>query len=267
MILYFSATGNSRYVATVLAQALGEQTIIDLRPYMRRDAQPLTVTLSAGEPLGFVFPVHSWGMPKYLADVLAAMHIQGYKAGENYTYLLSTCGDDVGYLPKLWNRVMQKKGIVPDAAFSVSMPNTYVLFPGFDIDEPSVSNRKLEDAPAAVRQIAAQIEARGKGDFTHHGSMPGFKTNVIYPLFVRYSTSDKAFYADADVCIGCGKCVVSCPVGNITLTRRNPCKEDKYMPEWQGRCITCLACYHYCPTHAIAYGKRTRGKHFYTCPR
>ena len=31
-------------------------------------------------------------------------------------------------------------------------------------------------------------------------------------------------------------------------------------------CTACLACYHYCPTHAIAYGSKTQGKHFYTCP-
>lgn len=266
MILYFSATGNSRYVAAALAQALGEQTLVDLRPYMKVDAAPLTITLSAGETLGFVFPVHSWGMPKYLAEVLTRMHVKGYVAGENYTYMLSTCGDDVGYLPKQWNSVMQKAGIATDAAFSLIMPNTYVLFPGFDVDAPAVSDRKLAEAPAAVRRIADRIVAREKGDFTHRGSVPALKTNVIYPLFVRYATSDKSFRADADACIGCGQCVQSCPVGNITLTRRNPGKEDRYMPEWQGRCLTCMACYHYCPTHAIGYGSKTKGKHFYTCP-
>lgn len=266
MILYFSATGNSRYVATALAQAVGEQTLVDLRPYMKKDARPLTITLSDGESLGFVFPVHSWGMPKYLADVITKMHVKGYVAGENYTYMLSTCGDDVGCLPKQWSRVLQKAGVENDAAFSVSMPNTYVLFPGFDIDDSAVSDQKLAEAPAAIQRIAAQIVNREKGDFTHHGGMPGFKTRVIHPLFIRYSTSDKPFHVDANLCIGCGQCVQSCPVDNITLTQKNPCKDDKYMPEWHGRCLTCLACYHYCPTHAIAYGSKTQGKHFYTCP-
>ena len=193
-----------------------------------------------------------------LKDELGIEDVKARYAGD--------CGDDVGYLPKQWNRVMQKSGIATDAAFSVFMPNTYVLFPGFDVDAPAVSDRKLAEAPAAVRRIADRIVAREKGDFTHRGSVPGLKTNVIYPLFVRYATSDKSFRADADACIGCGQCVQSCPVGNITLTRRNPGKEDRYMPEWQGRCLTCMACYHYCPTHAIGYGSKTKGKHFYTCP-
>ncbi|MBR2290977.1 MAG: EFR1 family ferrodoxin [Prevotella sp.] len=62
--------------------------------------------------------------------------------------------------------------------------------------------------------------------------------------------TDKKFMVDEDVCIKCGKCAKVCPVDNITGTP----------PEWQhnGRCTSCLACYHYCPVHAINYGERTR---------
>ena len=53
-----------------------------------------------------------------------------------------------------------------------------------------------------------------------------------------------------DVCIRCGKCQQVCPVDNIKGTP----------PEWMhnGKCTCCLACYHYCPVHAINYGKITR---------
>lgn len=109
MILYFSATGNSRYVANTLAKELGEQRLVDLRNYMVKDAPTLTITLSENEPLGVVFPVHSWGLPKYLSNVLENLHIQGYKAGKNYAYMLSTCGDDVGRLFEMWSGAMKKK--------------------------------------------------------------------------------------------------------------------------------------------------------------
>ena len=92
MILYFSATGNSRYVAALLARELGGQPVMDMSPYMRPGAERLTVTLTGGEPLLFVFPVHSWGLPKYLADVLASMDVKGYVPGQNYVGLLATCG-------------------------------------------------------------------------------------------------------------------------------------------------------------------------------
>ena len=266
MILYFSATGNSRYVANTLAKELGEQRLVDLRTNMVKNTPTLTITLSENEPLGIVFPVHSWGMPKFFADILENMHIQGYEAGKNYVYMLCTCGDDVGKLFEMWSGVMKKAGVEADAAYSIAMPNTYVLFPGFDVDNPEKRDQKLTAAPVAIHHVATQIKNRTKGDFTHHGAMAGLKSKVIHPLFIQYSTSDKGFAVDAVTCIGCGKCQQACPTGNIQLVKPNPTKEGKLMPEWQGRCLTCLACYHYCPTHAITYGTKTKGKHFYTCP-
>ncbi|EJW95440.1 4Fe-4S ferredoxin iron-sulfur binding domain-containing protein, partial [gut metagenome] len=58
MILYFSATGNSRYIAELLAERL-EDAAFDLS---ESDSEFL---LNEGESIGFVFPVHSWGMPKH----------------------------------------------------------------------------------------------------------------------------------------------------------------------------------------------------------
>lgn len=68
----------------MLARELGGQPVMDMGLYMRPGAERLTVTLAESEPLLFVFPVHSWGLPKYLAGVLASMDVQGYVPGRNY---------------------------------------------------------------------------------------------------------------------------------------------------------------------------------------
>jgi len=67
--------------------------------------------------------------------------------------------------------------------------------------------------------------------------------------------TDKKFTVDNKVCIQCGKCAKVCPVDNIKGTP----------PLWlhNGKCTSCLACYHYCPVHAINYGSITRRREQY----
>ena len=65
----------------------------------------------------------------------------------------------------------------------------------------------------------------------------------------------RPFRVDAEKCIKCGKCAAVCPVGDISF--KKGCT-----PQWKhnGKCLSCFACYHHCPTRAIEYGGRTKGK-------
>ena len=63
MIAYFSCTGNSRRVAQLLAERLVDN-VVDLRPLLR--ATEPSVSIDGGK-LVFVFPIHSWGLPKGFA--------------------------------------------------------------------------------------------------------------------------------------------------------------------------------------------------------
>ncbi|MBR4446278.1 MAG: 4Fe-4S binding protein [Solobacterium sp.] len=51
---------------------------------------------------------------------------------------------------------------------------------------------------------------------------------------------------DRELCVGCGACVGTCPVGALELDDegKSTCNEDV--------CITCLACTSACPTEAIS---------------
>ena len=241
MILYFSATGNSRCVAELLAERLNDR-IVDLSKCGNDFA------LSEGESVGFVFPVHSWGMPKHLCQRIRQLRFGNI--GNNYCYLVCTCGDDTGLTAEEWKECVCGTGLLPKAEFSVQMPNTYVLLPGFDVDKKDVEAKKLGQLERAVDEILCRLAEKAEGDFTYHGGFAWLKSKAIRPLFMNFM-GDKMFCAD-DSCSGCGLCVKKCPVNNIII-------EDG-KPIWRGNCINCLACYHYCPHKAINYGHRTKTK-------
>ena len=67
-----------------------------------------------------------------------------------------------------------------------------------------------------------------------------------------------AFFA-TDACTGCGFCVEACPLNNIRL--------NDGKPVWGKNCTHCMACICGCPTEAIEYGKRSKGKPRYQCPK
>lgn len=202
MIAYFSCTGNSRRVAQLLAERLVDN-VVDLRPLLRA-AEP-SVSIDGGK-LVFVFPIHSWGLPKGFADFLTRLRVNGCP---QYCCMVATCGDDCGLAARQWREVMEAKGMTADAAYSVQMPNTYVIFPGFDVDKSEVEQRKLSAVPQAADALCRRIEAMEKGDFTHHGSVAWLKSRIIYPWFMRH-VDDRQF-TTTDACVGCGRCAAPAP--------------------------------------------------------
>jgi len=53
--------------------------------------------------------------------------------------------------------------------------------------------------------------------------------------------------------------VEACPLNNIRL--------NDSKPVWSKNCTHCMACICGCPSEAIEYGKRSRGKPRYQCPK
>lgn len=247
-IVWFSGNGNSRLVARRLSELTGFRTM------------PL---IESGKPLDripegtvvWVFPVYSWGVPPIVAKLIASIDIHP----DTLHYLVLTCGDDCGYTHQQWRALIEKKGLATATAWTVIMPNTYVLLPGMNVDSPQLADKKLSEAALLLPSIAQTI-MRGETieDKVISGSMPRLKSDLIYPFFTKRMMSPKPFHATRN-CIHCTRCVKRCPMANITMS-------PDAIPTWGNNCALCLGCYHVCPVHAVAYGKRTGSKGQYHAP-
>lgn len=245
MIVYFSGTGNSRYVASELAARTADKAV-----------QLLDVKKIDCDVLGIVCPVYSWGIAPVILKQIEDWSVTSCPA---YVWVVLTCGDDTGMAHKMLSGVLRRKGLSPDSVWSIQMPNTYVLLPGFDVDSPDVERQKIEKLPARLEEIAGFIQERQRNIVdVVKGSNPRLKTKIVYPLFVRFGIRPGKFHA-SDSCVGCGRCAELCPVGNISMNDSH----GHSIPVWGNRCTSCLACYHGCPAEAVSYGAVTRRKGHY----
>lgn len=257
MILYFSGTGNTRYCAQLLAEALGD-TAHDISPRRRDEA----VADSATPPrrIIWMFPIYSWGVPPIVADYMRQTEIP--HAADVPHYMVATCGDDAGNAAQMWRDIATSRRWTPRSAYTVQMPNTYVCLPSFDVDTEAVRQAKLAAAPTRITDIARHIAqddpAAVPQDMVVRGCLPWLKTSVIYPTFKKNGVKPRKFAA-TDACTGCGACARVCPMSNITM--------ESGSPHWGGNCAMCLACYHLCPAHAVMYGRHTRAKGQYRGPQ
>lgn len=256
MIFYFSGTGNSLWVAKTLGKALDEP-LVPMADALKSGKDELVYPVHPKEKILFVYPVHSWGPAVPVARFVSRLTLAGY-AGEP-VFSVSTCGDECGYAERLLGKLLARRNLTLTASYSVTMPNNYILLPGFDVDSKEVEERKLREAPARVAEIAEAIgQGRTDGEELYHtGGLPGLKSYGVYPLFTHLVIGRNSFRA-TEACISCGLCERICPTETITL------KGGK--PLWADTCVQCVACIHRCPVRAIEYGRETLKKGRYHHP-
>lgn len=256
MILYLSGNGNSRAVAHELSRRLADDDIHLM-------LHPEQWAPSAAQRVVWVMPVHSWGPPVVFFELLSQLSRNTFDA-DSIHHLVLTCGDDCGHAHRLWRAAIRAHGWRTAGEWSVQMPNTYVLLPGFDVDTTETAAAKLAAMPQRVAEIARSMN--GEGDSAQidvvQGSLPRLKTRLVYPLFARYDIRPDKFRVNIDRCVSCGRCASVCPCDNIAMAAgpKGSPEVSKKQPVWSDHCTMCLGCYNCCPAHAISFGRRSRGK-------
>ncbi len=242
MILYFTGTGNSAYIANRLGKLLDDE-VVSINDHLQNDVKP--VTYASEKPLIFVTPTYAWRMPLIVEKFIQK---SGF-SGNRQAYFILNCGDAVANAEAPIHDLCDQKHFEFMGFAKVVMPENYIAL--FRCPEPGEAKEIIRAADTRIEELARYISH--DLPFPPHPPRAKFLTSIINPFFYKFIVKDKHFFA-TDACISCNKCVELCPLNNITLEG----KDQK--PVWHGNCTHCMACISACPTEAIQYKKKTIGK-------
>lgn len=247
MILYFSGTGNSRYVAEALAEMTGD-TVVNIGEYLRAGRFPV---LYSEEPWVFVCPVYAWRMPRIVENWIAKTKF----TGDRNAYFIITCGDSIGDAGKYLKPLCRDKRFILQGVQDVVMPENYIAM--FNAPDREEAEKIRRAAYPKIRRLATCIRANLRFPERKVSALDKMKSALVTSPFYSICITSKGFSA-SDACISCRKCEKQCPVRGIEM------KGGK--PTWTGPCVHCMACICTCPAQAIEFGLFTKGKVRYECP-
>ena len=241
MIFYFSATGNSRYVARRLAEATDDR-LVSVPELLREGRTEFTVRPE--ERVGFVFPTYFWGLPDLAGRFLEALTLHAPEG--TYFYLIATYGSTPGAVGAFAQRLMRRKGYSLDSRCSVRMPDTWTpIFDLSDKEKVAATNTRAEEEIARAVEV---VRERRRGDFMARKIPFPIAQAFARPLYALQRST--AGFTVSDECIGCGLCERQCPDGAIQMQGGRPIWVKK-------KCEICLGCLHRCPKFAIRFGSET----------
>lgn len=251
MIFYFSATGNCKYTATKIAEAIKENSI-SITDCIKN--QEFSFEVNDTENIGFVTPTYFWGIPTIVSEFLEKMELQIPDSYHPYIYHIATFGTTTGQASHMVKDLLKRKGLHLDGMFSVQMPDTWT--PVFNLTDKAKIAQTNQEAESQIEEVTKKVYLKIAGDFNHR-KLPMVAVKLYYPQYEKQRNT-KYFTVD-NSCITCGLCAKQCPVSAIEIQSRRPV--------WvKNKCTLCLGCLHRCPKFSIQYGNKTKNHGQYVNP-
>lgn len=226
LIFYFTATGNSLYVARELAGESGQLLSI---PQIIKDEH---LDFEADE-IGFVFPDYAASAPLMVREFVSKAH---FKA--QYIFSVITFGNFAANVADWWDDFCKEKGLQNHYINTLLMVDNYL--PVFDMNEQMKIDKKIsENLTQIVNDIASHRE------YVSHVDADDRMKEWLKRLQESHfpMEAERLLRLNTETCIACGTCAAVCPHGNFRMTDTHA--------EFSGSCEYCLACVHACPQKAL----------------
>ena len=231
VMVYFSGTGNSRYIVEQFAGRM------DIKAYSIEQDLDFDAVLAGEDTIAVCYPIYGSCVPRIMREF-----VQKYRIYFEEKKLIIFCtqmlfsGDGARAFARLI-RGCDERVIYAEHFL---MPNTicnFFLFPMTErerIRKPEKALKKLDLVCSNIRN--GIVKKRGWNIFS---ALLGKTQNIAYP---RIEQKGKSSCRADESCIGCGLCVKNCPVCNLELSDGRVIQKNN--------CILCYRCVNLCPSQS-----------------
>jgi len=231
-ILYFSPTGNAKYIAEKLLDHLNDNDT---------ELLPLEFTipgeLEAKDQLTIIFSIHAFNAPRTVRRFVKKIPSGLYK---KISLIAVGCAD--AWINKASTsgvrHILEKKKYSITVDEFLPMPLTFIMsFP------EQMCRDLISSAEKKIEVIASSILNEKRSENT----IP-FKSKLVHIIGKAEDPAAKLFglelHAGND-CTSCGICVNNCPEKNIRFNKKNK-------PVFGLNCMMCMRCIYNCPEKTIS---------------
>lgn len=235
LICYFSGTNNTKKIVDLYKECFeGQNCSCFLHKIENVDEK---IDFAGYDLLGFAYPVHAFNAPSIVLEFAKKLPEASKKV-----FIAKTSGEPL----KLNNisslkliKLLKKKGYSVENEYHYCMPYN-IIFRHTD----DMAYRMWESAKAVVPIDCKSIldGKKEKLDGVFMGSLLAW----IFRIEFWGGRFNGKRYKVTKECIGCNRCVKTCPTKNITIENG----EIKF----GNKCIMCMRCSFFCPKNAIKIG-------------
>lgn len=244
MILYFSGTGNSKWIANKISKIINDNLIVDIGKKIKEN----DFSSIQDERIIFVVPTYAWRIPKLVEDYINKIKFINNK----FIYFVMTCGGQIGNSNKYLEILCKSKNLNYMGVASLLMPDGYIVM--FKPQKQEKILKLLSNVDTKLNSLVSYIKNNQKFPKERVNLIDRFLSSKINPQFYKHSIKKNKFSVNSN-CILCGKCIQNCPLNNIELFNEKIVIGDN--------CTHCMKCISYCEKDAIQCEGKTNNKEKY----
>ena len=148
MVLYFSGTGNSKYIAKCIADLLGIGLLNINERIKAGDTNPVQVD----EDVILVTPTYAWRIPRVVSDWILKTELSNAKR----IWFVMNCGSEIGNAAKYNQELARQKNLKYMGTAQVVMPENYIAM--FSAPDKGEARAIIEKAKPDIQNVIGCIQ-------------------------------------------------------------------------------------------------------------